>query len=108
MSVQSYSAIKKTKTAPLASFLSVFLAVGRVTPVFLMLSSVFFTPLPHPGAELFVTVMDPRGTTAKRQKWGRFLPHQRANVDQVPLPFVNDMEDTLEDGCSPHPCSVTI
>jgi len=36
------------------------------------------------------------------------LPHQRANVDQVPLPFVNGMEDTLEDGCSPHPCSVTI
>ena len=27
-----------------------------------------------------------------RRKWGRFLPHQRANVDQVPLPFVNDME----------------
>ena len=27
--------------------------------------------------------MDPRGTTAKRQKWGRFLPHQRANVDQM-------------------------
>ena len=23
-----------------------------------------------------------------RRKWGRFLPHQRANVDQVPLPFV--------------------
>ena len=41
--------------------------------------------------------MDPRGTTAKRQKWGRFLPHQRANVDQVPLPFVNDMEDTLDE-----------
>jgi hypothetical protein len=39
----------------------------------------------------------PRGTTAKRQKWGRFLPHQRANVDQVSLPFVNDMEDTLEE-----------
>ena len=34
--------------------------------------------------------MDPRGRCAKRQKWGRFLPHQRANVDQVPLPFVND------------------
>ena len=29
-----------------------------------------------------------------RRKWGRFLPHQRANVDQVPLPFVNDMEVT--------------
>ena len=41
--------------------------------------------------------MDPRGTTAKRQKWGRFLTHQRANVDQVPLPFVNDMEDTLDE-----------
>ena len=23
------------------------------------------------------------------------MPHQRANVDQVPLPFVNDMEETL-------------
>ena len=31
-----------------------------------------------------------------RRKWGRFLPHQRANVDQVPLPFVNDMETTYE------------
>ena len=41
--------------------------------------------------------MDPRGTIAKRRKYGRFLPHQRANVDQVPLPFVNDMEDTLEE-----------
>ena len=25
------------------------------------------------------------------------MPHQRANVDQVPLPFVNDCEDTLEE-----------
>ena len=41
--------------------------------------------------------MDPRGMTAKRQKWGRFLPYQRTKVDQVPLPFVNDMEDTLEE-----------
>ena len=39
--------------------------------------------------------MDPRSTAAARIKWGRFLPHQRANVDQVPLPFVNDMEETL-------------
>ena len=31
-----------------------------------------------------------------RRKWGRFLPHQRANADQVPLPFVNDMEVTYE------------
>ena len=48
--------------------------------------------------------MDPRGTIAKRRKYGRFLPHQRANVDQVPLPFVNDMEDTLDEereGCRP-------
>ena len=38
--------------------------------------------LPSPGAELFVTAIDPRGDNChKRQKWGRFLPHQRANVD---------------------------
>ena len=39
--------------------------------------------------------MNPRSTAAARLKWDRFLPHQRANVDQVPLPFVNDMEETL-------------
>ena len=38
--------------------------------------------------------MDPRGITAARAKWGRVLPHQRANVDQVPLPCFNDMEET--------------
>ena len=26
------------------------------------------------------------------RKYGKYLPHQRANVDQVPLPFVNDMD----------------
>ena len=51
--------------------------------------------------------MDPRGTIAKRRKYGRFLPHQRANVDQVPLQFVNDMEDNLEVG-APRACSVTV
>lgn len=44
--VQSYSAIKKTETGPLASFLSVFLAAGRVTPVFLRLCSVPYPPPP--------------------------------------------------------------
>ena len=34
--------------------------------------------------------------TAVRRKYGKYLPHQRANVDQVPLPFVNDMETTYE------------
>ena len=34
--------------------------------------------------------------TALRAKYGKYLPHQRANVDQVPLPFVNDMETTYE------------
>ena len=33
---------------------------------------------------------------AQRAKYGKYLPHQRANVDQVPLPFVNDMETTYE------------
>jgi hypothetical protein len=46
--------------------------------------------------------MDPRGTSPARTKWGRFLltscrTSLRANVDQVPLPLVNDsMEETLE------------
>ena len=29
-------------------------------------------------------------------KWGRFFPHQRWNVDQVPLPFAIDMKTTYE------------
>ena len=33
---------------------------------------------------------------AVRRKYGKYLPHQRANVDQVPLPFVNDMESTYD------------
>ena len=32
-----------------------------------------------------------------RGKWGKYLPHQRANVDQVPLPFICDMDYTLEE-----------
>ena len=32
-----------------------------------------------------------------RAKWGKYLPHQRANVDQVPLPFICDMDYTLEE-----------
>ena len=35
-------------------------------------------------------------TPAFRRKWGKYLPHQRANVDQVPLPFVNGMDETYE------------
>ena len=34
--------------------------------------------------------------SAERHKFGRFLPWQRSNVDQVPLPFVNDMDTTYE------------
>ena len=33
---------------------------------------------------------------AERRKYGRYLPWQRANVDQIPLPFVNDMDTTYE------------
>ena len=33
---------------------------------------------------------------AARRKYGRYKPYQRANVDQVPLPFVNDMDTTYE------------
>ena len=48
--------------------------------------------------------MDPRTSTCTSKyrclKWGRFLPHQRANVDQVPLPFVTA---GTKSGCSSHP-----
>ena len=30
------------------------------------------------------------------EKWGRFKPHQRLNLDQVPLPFVLDNKTTYE------------
>ena len=33
---------------------------------------------------------------AVRRKYGRYKPYQRANVDQVPLPFVNGMDETYE------------
>ena len=36
-------------------------------------------------------------TPAFRRKWGKYLPHQRDNVDQVPLPFVNGLEETYEE-----------
>ena len=32
-----------------------------------------------------------------RGKWGAYQPFQRANVDQVPLPFIIDMDYTLEE-----------
>ena len=35
---------------------------------------------------------------AARRKYGRYKPYQRANVDQVPLPFVNGMDETYEEG----------
>jgi len=34
------------------------------------------------------------------QKWGQYLPHLRLNVDQVPLPFINDMDYTYEEKCA--------
>ena len=34
---------------------------------------------------------------AFRRKYGKYLPHQRFNVDQVPLPFVNGMNETYEE-----------
>ena len=38
---------------------------------------------------------------AARLKFGRYLPYQRANVDQVPLPFVNNMDTTYEQKGAP-------
>ena len=36
-------------------------------------------------------------TSAFRSKRGKYLPHQRANIDQVPVPFVNGLEETYEE-----------
>ena len=38
-----------------------------------------------------------RSGSARRRKYGKYLPHQRANVDQAPLPFVNDMDSTYDE-----------
>ena len=37
---------------------------------------------------------DPRRLPEQVRK---YLPHQRFNVDQVPLPFVNGMDETYEE-----------
>ena len=79
--LQSYSAIKKTDIGPLAGFLSVFLAVRGGHASFLMLSSGSLPPSHDPSRRArHIYGSTARGTTAKRQKWGRFLLHQRANV----------------------------
>ena len=36
------------------------------------------------------------GSEAYDAKWGRFLPSQRFNVDQSPMPFVADSKKTYE------------
>ena len=38
--------------------------------------------------------MPSSASAAFRSKYGKYLPHQRFNVDQVPLPFVNNMDFT--------------
>ena len=35
-------------------------------------------------------------SAALRSKHGKYLPHQFFNVDQVPLPFINGMDETYE------------
>ena len=32
-----------------------------------------------------------------KRKWGAYPPHRRANVDQIPLPFINGMDTTYEE-----------
>ena len=41
--------------------------------------------------------MPSSASAAFRSKYGKYLPHQRFNVDQVPLPFINGMDDTYEE-----------
>ena len=39
--------------------------------------------------------MPSSASAAFRSKYGKYLPHQRFNVDQVPLPFINGMDEVL-------------
>ena len=41
--------------------------------------------------------MPSSASAAFRSKYGKYLPHQRFNVDQVPLPFINGMDETYEE-----------
>ena len=48
--------------------------------------------------------MPSSASAAVRSKYGKYLPHQRFNVDQVPLPFINGMDETYEEvGAKPWP-----
>ena len=81
-------------------FLSRFLRVARPTPPFLKdfvrCRLAFSPPPPSPCSCQRDAMQRSPAIAALRKKYGKFLPHQRANVDQVPLPFVNDMEITYE------------
>ena len=43
------------------------------------------------------TMPTPPPRASGASKYGKYLPHQRFNVDQVPLPFVNGMDETYEE-----------
>ena len=38
--------------------------------------------------------MPSSASAAFRSKYGKYLPHQRFKVDQMPLPFINGMDET--------------
>ena len=40
---------------------------------------------------------DVRWCQRGRAKWGKYLPHERFNVDQVPMPFIYEMDYTYEE-----------
>ena len=46
---------------------------------------------------LSVAMANTRQAYASRRKFGKYLPWQRLNVDQIPLPFVNNMDQTYEE-----------
>ncbi|CAM9248088.1 unnamed protein product, partial [Heterosigma akashiwo] len=55
----------------------------------------------HKKFRMFLKSPTPEGKTRapaeEYAKWGRFQPHLRWNVDQVPLPFVTEMDSTYEE-----------
>ena len=90
-----------------ASLVHVVPGYAQAQPLLLLfgaagVAAATFTQLPMQDARCASSDDDEDGPgykvdPATRKKYGRYLPWQRLNVDQVPLPFVNDMETTYEE-----------
>ena len=53
----------------------------------------------HKLVRLVITLA---GKNMPDPKWGRFQPHTRYNVDQVPMPFVTNLKNTMAESGENH------